>query len=386
MTKILIACDKYKGSLSANQICHIIAGAIKDIDNSTEVVINPMADGGEGTLETLVESLNGKYINAMVKDPLGNDIETRFGMLENDIAVIEMASASGLWLVPYEKRNPMENTTYGTGQLIKQAIEHGAKRVILGIGGSATNDGGMGMAQALGVKFYDGNNNLLGFGGKQLSKIKKIDTSGLLEKAKDVIFECACDVENPLTGKNGAAYVYAAQKGADSKMIRELNRGLINFAKIIQKDLGKNIRDLKGAGASGGLGGGMVAFLNAKLRIGVNIVIDVTRLKEKLQGVDLVVTGEGAFDRQTFFGKSAFGVANLAKKSNIPVITINGSVLFERGDMTRENSDLFAGNFSIINRPMELNDAMENAGELLFNSAKEFMNFYLKIIRQKKQQ
>jgi len=383
MTKILIACDKYKGSLTANQVCQIIANAIRELDGSTEIVLNPVADGGEGTLETLVESLNGKYISTVVKDPLGNDIETKFGMLENDIAIIEMASASGLWLVPYEKRNPMETTTYGTGQLIKEAINRNAKRVILGIGGSATNDGGMGMAQALGVKFYDENNKLLGFGGKQLSKIRRIDTSGLIDKAKDVVFECACDVENPLTGKNGAAYVYAAQKGADSKMIRELNRGLINFAKVIQKDLGKNIRDLKGAGASGGLGGGMVAFLNAKLRIGVNIVIEVTRLEEKLKGVDLIITGEGAFDRQTFFGKSAFGVANLAKKSNIPVITINGSVLYERSEMTREKSDLFAGNFSIINKPMELNDAVENASELLFNSTKELMNFYLKIMKLK---
>ncbi|HAX18111.1 MAG TPA: glycerate kinase, partial [Actinobacteria bacterium] len=327
MLKILIACDKYKGSLSASLVCRTIAEAIKDVDQSIYTEINPMADGGEGTLETLVESLGGRYIKAVVKDPLGKDIETKFGMLKNNIAVIEMASASGLWMVPFDKRNPMETTTYGTGQLIKKAIDNNAKKIILGIGGSATNDGGMGMAQALGVRFYDENSNLLGFGGKQLVKIKKIDMSGLYQKATNVLFECACDVENPLTGKNGAAYVYAAQKGADSKMIRELNRGLINFSKVIKNDLGKNIRDLKGAGASGGLGGGMVAFLNAKLRIGVNIVMDVTGIEEKIKKANLVITGEGAFDRQTFFGKSAFGVATLAKKHNIPIITINGAVL-----------------------------------------------------------
>ncbi len=381
MLKILIACDKYKGSLSASLVCRTIAEAIKDVDQSIYTEINPMADGGEGTLETLVESLGGRYIKAVVKDPLGKDIETKFGMLKNNIAVIEMASASGLWMVPFDKRNPMETTTYGTGQLIKKAIDNNAKKIILGIGGSATNDGGMGMAQALGVRFYDENNNLLGFGGKQLVKIKKIDMSGLYQKATNVLFECACDVENPLTGKNGAAYVYAAQKGADSKMIRELNRGLINFSKVIKNDLGKNIRDLKGAGASGGLGGGMVAFLNAKLRIGVNIVMDVTGIEEKIKKANLVITGEGAFDRQTFFGKSAFGVATLAKKHNIPIITINGAVLSDRKNMSRENSDLFAGNFSIINKPMDLNDAIENAAELLYNAARELINFYQKTIK-----
>ena len=378
MLKILIACDKYKSSLSSNQVCSIIAAAIKDLDESVSVELNPMADGGEGTLETLVESLGGRYIKAVVRNPLGEDTEARFGMLKDDTAVIEMAAASGLWMIPFEKRNPMETTTYGTGQLIKKAIENNAKKIILGIGGSATNDGGMGMAQALGIRFYDGDGNLLGFGGKQLLKIKKIDMSGLHKGATDVLFECACDVENPLTGKNGAAYVYAAQKGADSKMIRELNRGLINFAGVVKEDLGKNIRDLKGAGASGGLGGGMVAFLNAKLRIGVNIVMDVTKPEKKMKGADLVITGEGAFDRQTFFGKSAFGVASLAKKLNIPVITINGSVLSDRKNMSRENSELFAGNFSIVSRPMDLNDAIENADELLYNAAKELINFYLK--------
>jgi len=380
--KIVIACDKYKGSLSANQVCSIINESIKDIDNTIEVIKNPMADGGEGTVETLVESQNGKYVETVVMGPLGDDVTAKFGMLDNNVAVIEMAAASGLWLVPFNKRNPMETTTYGTGQLIKKALDLGAKKIIMGLGGSATNDGGMGVAQALGVKFYDSEGNLLGLGGKQLIKIARIDMSGLYEKALDAVYECACDVENPLTGKNGAAYVYAGQKGADSKMIRELNRGLINFAKVVKNDLQKNIRDLKGAGASGGLGGGMVAFLNAKLRVGVNIIIDVTNLEEKMQGADLIITGEGAFDRQTFFGKSAYGVAILAKKYNIPVITINGSVLVDRESISRENRDLFFGNFSILNKPMELSEAMENAQKLLENASKELINFYLKIKRR----
>lgn len=380
--KIVVACDKYKGSLSANEVCSIIAGAIKDIDNTIEVIMNPMADGGEGTVETLVESLKGRYVEMRVTGPLGDDIDSRFGIINNNIAVIEMSAASGLWLVPYDRRNPMETTTYGTGQLLKKAVEMGCRKVIMGLGGSSTNDGGMGMAQALGVKFYNSNGGLLGFGGSQLAKMSKIDMSAIDPEVLNILYECACDVENPLTGKNGAAYVYAGQKGADSNMIKELNRGLINFSKVVKKDIGKNIRDLKGAGASGGLGGGMVAFLNAKLRIGVNIMIDVTRLEEKIKNADLIITGEGAFDKQTFFGKSAYGVANLAKKYNIPVITINGSVLVDRRSVNRSESSLFSGNFSILNKPMELSEAIENSSVLLENTTKEILNFFLKIKRK----
>ena len=380
--KIVVACDKYKGSLSANEVCSIIAGSIKDIDNTIEVIMNPMADGGEGTVETLVESLKGRYVEMRVTGPLGDDIDSRFGIINNNIAVIEMSAASGLWLVPYDRRNPMETTTYGTGQLLKKAVEIGCRKVIMGLGGSSTNDGGMGMAQALGVRFYNSNGSLLGFGGSQLSKISKIDMSAIDPDVLNILYECACDVENPLTGKNGAAYVYAGQKGADSNMIKELNRGLINFSKVVKKDIGKNIRDLKGAGASGGLGGGMVAFLNAKLRIGVNIIIDVTRLEEKIKNADLIITGEGAFDKQTFFGKSAYGVANLAKKYNIPVITINGSVLVDRRSVNRSESSLFSGNFSILNKPMELSEAIENSSVLLENTTKEILNFFLKIKRK----
>lgn len=380
--KIVIACDKYKSSLSANDVCAVIAKSIKDIDSSIEVIINPMADGGEGTVETLVESSRGRYAQVPVMGPLGDEIKAKFGIIEDNIAVIEMSAASGLWLVPYDRRNPMQTTTYGTGQLIKKALDMDCKKIIMGLGGSSTNDGGMGMAQALGIKFYDAVGNLLGLGGSQLSKIASIDVSNLYPAALDVVYECACDVENPLTGKNGAAYIYAGQKGADSVMIKELNRGLINFAKVIKNDLGKNIRDLKGAGASGGLGGGMAAFLNAKLRIGVNIIIDVTKLEEKIKNADLIISGEGAFDKQTFFGKSAFGVANLAKKYNIPVITINGSVLVDRKKIKRNDNSLFCGNFSILNKPMELSDAIENSAELLEGATKELINFYLKIKRK----
>src|SRR5450830_117901 len=209
--KIVIACDKYKGSLSANDVCAVIAKSIKDIDSSIEVIINPMADGGEGTVETLVESSRGRYAQVPVMGPLGDEIKAKFGIIEDNIAVIEMSAASGLWLVPYDRRNPMETTTYGTGELLKKAVEMGCRKVIMGLGGSSTNDGGMGMAQALGVRFYDSKGSLLGFGGSQLSKISRIDMSDLDPDLLNIIYECACDVENTLTGKNGAAYVYAGQ-------------------------------------------------------------------------------------------------------------------------------------------------------------------------------
>ena len=377
--KILVASDKYKGSLSALEVCSIIENTIKKMDNNIEVIVSPMADGGEGTVETLVESQKGKYIRLKVTGPLGKPVDAKFGIIDGDIAVIEMASASGLWLVPEKKRNPMKTTTYGTGQLIKKALDLGCKRVIVGIGGSATTDGGIGMAQALGVKFYDEDNKLLKFGGEQLLRLKKIDISGIHPSARSALFEVACDVANPLTGSNGAAYIYSPQKGADENMVKELDRGLANFARVVKRDLGKDIKNLKGAGAAGGLGGGLVAFLNAELRPGTDIIIEATNLDEKMKEVDLVITGEGALDRQTFFGKSVYGVAMLAKKNNVPVITINGSVFVSRGDIDRKISNLFSGNFSIINKPMSLENAIKNSKKLLESITRELINFYLNI-------
>jgi len=378
-TKILIALDKYKGNLSAMEICKIIGNSIKEMDKNIEVILNPMADGGEGTVDTLVGSLKGKYISLYVTGPLGDKIKSRFGIINNKIAVIEMSAASGLWLIPTEKRNPMETTTYGTGELIGKAMEIGCKKIIIGIGGSATNDGGMGMAQALGVKFYDKNSNLLGFGGKELIKINRIDMSDRNLLLKDTIIEVACDVDNPLFGKNGAAYIYAPQKGADEKMVQELDKGLLNFAEVIKKALVLNGAVLKGAGAAGGLGAGLVAFLNAKLKNGVDIVMEATGIENKMRDVDLVITGEGAFDRQTFFGKSPYGVAILAKKYKKPVITINGSVNVSRDEISERDKNLFSGNFSTLNAAMNIENAIKNSKVLLKNITKELITFYLSI-------
>lgn len=380
--KILVACDKHKGSLTSLQACKIIEKAIKKVSREIDVILNPMADGGEGTVETLVESLNGKYIEIKVKGPLGEPVLSRFGIIGGNTAVIEMSSASGLWLVPVGKRNPLQTTTYGTGEMIKKAADMGCRKIIIGIGGSATNDGGMGMAQALGYKFLDENNNLLGFGGKELLKLKKIGAGFLNYNFSNIDVEVACDVDNPLTGENGAAYVYAPQKGADIKMVKLLDEGLENFAKVVKRYLGKDIKDIKGSGAAGGLGGGLIAFLNAKIRPGTDIIIEATELENKIKKADLVITGEGCLDSQTFFGKTSYGVAKLAKKYNKPVITINGSVYLKREKIKKGDRDLFCANFSIINKTMDLSEVLKNSKFLLENATTELINFYLIKLRK----
>jgi glycerate kinase len=285
-------------------------------------------------------------------------------------------------LVPPDKRNPMDTTTYGTGELIRKALDIGCKKVIIGIGGSATNDAGLGMAQALGYKFYDRKGKLLGFGGKELASLYKIDASDIHKSISSCQFDVACDVTNPLTGRNGAAYVYAHQKGADDVMIRELDRGLANFAKVVKKELGKDVRKIKGSGAAGGLGAGLAVFLNANLKPGTDVIIEATGLEDKIKEADLVITGEGALDNQTFFGKSVSGVAKLARKHSKPVITINGSVLIKREEIEKGFRTLTDGNFSIINKPMELKEAVKNAEELLENTTRELFTFYLSIIKR----
>jgi glycerate kinase len=377
--KIVVASDKYKGSLSALEVCTTIANTIRKLDPSVEVITSPMADGGEGTVKTLVESLEGKIVELEVTGPLGDKVIAGLGLLDNGTAVIEMASASGYVLVPADKRNPMLATTYGTGELIKKALELGSRKVIVGIGGSATNDGGMGMAQALGYEFLGKDDGVLGFGGKQLGMLARIKKEAVIPLLQEAVIEVASDVDNPLYGKRGAAHVYGPQKGASPEMVEELDRGLKNFAEVVLKDLGKDVARIPGAGAAGGLGAGLVAFTDAVLRPGTEIVTEVTGLEEKIKGADLVITGEGAMDEQTYYGKSPMGVARLASKYDIPAITINGSVLVGRNSIDEKNSCLFDGNFSIINRPMTLEQALEGARSLLEGITEEIIGFYLKI-------
>lgn len=379
--KIVIACDKYKGSMSALQVCSIIKKAFLNVRRETEIILSPMADGGEGTVDTLVESLNGRYIEALVKGPSGKKIMAKFGLIDSGkTAVIEMSSASGLWLLKPNDRNPMLTTTYGTGQLIKKAIEMGVKKVIIGIGGSATNDGGMGAACAAGIKFFDKNENILEGCGKNLLSLCRIDASGIMDRIKETSVLVACDVDNPLYGKRGAAYVYAPQKGADENMVKLLDEGLKNLSGIIKRDLKKDISDLKGGGAAGGLGAGLSAFFGAGLFPGTDIIIQATNLEQKIKDADLIITGEGAMDNQTFYGKSAYGVAVLAKKYNIPVITINGSVNIDYNSIGKDKLSLFDGNFDIIQKDMNIEYAIKNGEKLLFSASSEIARFYFGIL------
>lgn len=329
--KILIAPDKFKGSLSSPEAAAAIERGLKRVAPSVETVICPIADGGEGTVEALVAALGGELLFRQVSDPLNGKIIASFGLLGEPTpdghyhrAVIEMAAASGLHLIPESRRDPMLTTTYGTGELISAALEYQPEEVIIGIGGSATCDAGMGMAQALGVSFFDADGNKLGTGGRELSRLTWIDVSQLNPRIPQTKFLVACDVDNPLFGPNGAARVYAPQKGATPEMVEELDKGLVNFGYIVKRDLGKDIADLPGAGAAGGLGAGLVTFLNAELKSGIGLMVNTLELNKKLDGVDLVITGEGKVDAQTARGKAPIGIARLAQRKGIPVIMIAG--------------------------------------------------------------
>ncbi|MDO9464646.1 MAG: glycerate kinase [bacterium] len=327
MGKILIASDSFKGAASALEVCNAIENGIKQVCPKVETIKIPMADGGEGTVESLIAATKGKLITKTVTNPLGEKVKAKFGILgDNKTAVIEMAEASGLPLVPPGKRNPLKTTTYGTGELIKYALEKGCRRFIIGIGGSATVDGGAGMAQALGAKLVDRRGREIGFGGGSLSNLFKIDISSMDERIKACDFEVACDVRNPLCGSNGAAYVYGSQKGATKAQIPKLDEALSHFASVIRRDIGVEVENLAGAGAAGGLGAGLVAFLGAHLKSGIELVMNASGIEHYIQEVDLVITGEGKIDGQTIFGKTPIGVAKLAKKYGKPVIAVCGMV------------------------------------------------------------
>jgi glycerate kinase len=373
--KIIIAPDSYKGCLSAFEVSKSIQRGILNVDESIETVIVPMADGGEGTVQSLIDASGGRIVELTVHDPLFREIKSFYGIMGDGVtAVIEMAAASGLPLLTFNERNPLVTTTYGTGELIKDALNRGCQKFIIGLGGSATNDGGCGMAQALGVKFLDKNGNEVGMGGGELSKINSIDLSGMDIRIKKAAFLSACDVDNPLCGEKGASEVYGRQKGATDDEVITLDNGLNHFADLVQQQFNVDIKNVAGAGAAGGLGAGVMVFLHAQLQRGIEIVIQATNLSGKLNGADLVITGEGRTDFQTAFGKTPYGVAQTAKNRNIPVIVLAGSLgvgdktLYEKG---------FDGIFSIIDEPMSLQEAIDNAALLLENAAENVMRLWI---------
>ena len=372
--KIIIAPNAFKETLSAVEVADCIERGIKTIWPETAIAKFPLADGGDGTVDALVSAMGGKVIAREVTGPLGKKVRAEIGLLGDEMTgVVEMASASGLRLVPLEKRNPLRTTTYGTGELIKACLDRGAKKIIVGVGGSATVDGGAGMATALGAKLLDKFGKPIGLGGEGLRNLFRIDCSQLDSRIKHTKFIVAADVDNPLLGKRGAARVYAAQKGATPKMVGELEKYLTNFARVIEKGLGVEVADLPGAGAAGGLGAGSVAFLNARIKQGVDIVIKAWGLKEKMKNADLVFTGEGSIDRQTLYGKVPFGVAKIAKKYGVPVIAIAGNV--EDGAYILSKYGIEAI-FSTTPRIMTLAEIRKNPGQLITNTVEQIMRIY----------
>ncbi|MWP49105.1 MULTISPECIES: glycerate kinase [unclassified Gilliamella] len=340
----VLAPDSFKESLTAKEVCEAMESGIKKVFSDAKFVHVPMADGGEGTTQSLVDATNGTLHTCEVTGPLGNKVMAHFGILgDKTTAVIEMASASGIQLVPKESRNPLITTTYGTGELILACIKHGVKKIILGIGGSATNDGGAGMAQALGVKFYDKNDQLLGKGGGVLDKLAKIDVSEVNSLLDNVEFIVASDVTNPLCGEKGASKVFGPQKGATPEMVKQLDKNLQHYSSVIKSQLGKDVSTIPGAGAAGGLGAGLMAFTNSKMEKGINIVIRYSDLENKLKGADFCFTGEGGIDFQTKFGKTPFGVAQVAKAQQVPVIALAGTIGKNIEDLYPEGIDTIFG-------------------------------------------
>ena len=357
--KILISIDSLKGSLSSIEAGNAIKKGILKVKEDAQVKILPLADGGEGTVDALVQGMNGKKETIEVTGPIAKKVDATYGLLKNtSTAIIEIAQASGLTLVPTELRNPLYTTTYGVGEIIKEAINKGYRNFIVGIGGSATNDAGIGMLQALGFEFYDKNNKLVGLGGKVLNEIRHIKIENRLKELDECKFKIACDVNNPLFGKNGAAYIYGSQKGATSEIIEELDNGLRNFSKVVKNYLSKDVANVEGAGAAGGLGFAFLAFLDSKLESGIKIILEDIKLEEALKDADFVITGEGRLDNQTAMGKAPIGVAKLAKKYGVKVIGLAGATTEDAVKCNEEGIDAY---FSIVNRAMTIEEAMDKA-------------------------
>ena len=365
--KIVVAPDSFKNNLSAIQVANYIEQGIKKVDSGIEVHKIPVADGGEGTVEALVMAAGGQIIEKSVIGPLGDKIPSFFGILsDGTTAVIEMAAAAGIMLVKEDKLNPLETTTYGVGELILEAIHLGCKKIIIGIGGSSTNDGGMGMAQALGVKFFNADGDILGLGGKYMKAVCTMELPNLGEIFKDIEIIVACDVKNTLYGPKGATYIYGPQKGATNLMLEELENGMKIYANVIMKTMGTDISLIPGSGAAGGLGGGLIAFTGATLKSGIDIVIETSHFEDIIKDADLLITGEGKTDGQTVYGKVPVGLALVAKKFKVPVICLSGGLGEGYEDIYNFGIDAA---FSNVTDAMSLKEAMKKSGEMLTQSA-----------------
>ncbi len=372
--KIVIAPQGFKGNLSARQVGQAIENGIKRVLPEAITVIKPMADGGEGTAQALIDATGGRLMTVKATGPSGQPVIAQWGLLGDKVsAVIEMAAASGLTLVPAAKLNPLLTTTYGTGELILAALDHGCRKLIIGIGGSATNDGGAGMAQALGVQLLDTGGMAIPFGGAALAKLEHIDISRLDPRLAECEVLLACDVTNPLCGIQGASAVYGPQKGATPEMVTRLDAALSHYADVIHRDLGIDVRDDPGAGAAGGLGMGLMVFLKAEGIPGIDIVIQSTGLVEDLKDADLVFTAEGRIDSQTAYGKAPIGIAQKAKQFGLPVIALAGEVADDYRAVYQQGIDAV---FSIAPGPISLSRSMAQAEELIANTAESTMRLF----------
>jgi len=367
--KVLIAPDSFKESLSAAAVADAIAAGVRRARPDVEVVLIPVADGGEGTVDAVVAACDGEMVAANVTGPLGGSVTARYGVVrEANTAVIEMAEAAGLHLVPPERRNPLLTTTRGVGELVLHALDRDVQGFLIGIGGSATVDGGCGMAAALGVRFLDRKGAPIGPGGARVAELANIDMSARDERLAEVDIRVACDVTNPLVGPDGAACVYAPQKGAQPGQVELLERALENLASVIERDVGVDVRDSPGAGAAGGLGAGLVAFLDARLVKGAEAVIATVGLERALRDVDLVITGEGSLDRQTAYGKAATAVARAARDAGVPVAVIAGQVNVTKAQL-REMG--IAEAWSLVDDRIPPGEAIARAASLLEQRAAE---------------
>lgn len=357
--KIVIAPDSYKESLTAMEVATAIEAGFRQVMPNAEYHKLPMADGGEGTVQSLVDATDGTIIEHTVTGPLGEQVKGFYGLMgDGKTAIIEMAAASGLHLVPAEKRNPLLTTSFGTGELIKAVLDQGVEHIIVGIGGSATNDGGLGMAQALGIKMLNAQDNELGYGGGELAQLARIDMSGIDPRLAKIKLEVACDVDNPLCGLKGASHIFGPQKGATPAIVEQLDANLAHYAEIINVQLGQDIKDIPGAGAAGGLGAALLGLFNASLRPGIDIVMDAVNFTDIVSDADLVITGEGRIDSQTIHGKTPIGVARAAKKFHIPVIGIAGCLSDDCDVVYQHGIDAV---FSVVPRAMALSDAFAEA-------------------------
>lgn len=356
LKKIVIAADSFKGSITSAEFADVCEGVAAEMLPACRVVKVPLGDGGEGTIEALTSALHGHKLECEVCGPLMERVVARYGIsADGQTAIMEMSQASGLTLIPPERRNPLATTTYGTGQMIADALAHGCRRIVIGVGGSATNDGGIGMLSALGFRFYDslGRHMSGGLTGADLDRVASFDFPAE-HKLDGVEFLVACDVDNPFCGPSGAAPVFAAQKGADAATIERLDSAMAKFAELVRQRMGSDIATMAGAGAAGGLGGAFAAFLGGKLKPGIEMVLDAVGFDRLIEGADLIVTGEGRIDSQTVRGKTPFGVLQAARRKSIPVIALGGSVV----DSPELDAAGFAAVMSIQQSPVTLEEAM----------------------------